>query len=93
MSEKVMRVPVSELTLVRVRCLQCKHDGVIEIPLAQARRAYRDKTCPFCQEYYVAKDETDYLDVLADAVAGLLELQKKKKLAVEFVLPAPPATP
>jgi hypothetical protein len=87
MSETVLRIPVSELNVVRVTCLRV-HNGekcgaTVEVPLGQLSRV---KECPVCEEPFSSQNP---FAALKHALQNAAELEKAAAL-IEFVVPAKP---
>jgi hypothetical protein len=85
-SEKILKILLSELTRVRVRC---NHEGcgmVYEMPLADLL-GRNFENCPICRKALVVERSDEpacHLDNLAKILVGIA---KQKNVQVEFVLP------
>ena len=99
MGERVMKVPLSELKLVRVVCKGTTGGGpcgaVFEMPLERLATTFRESPqlavwrCPFCkEEYHLSDPRGGHLDPFAPFVKAALDLASLgDRLGVEFVLP------
>jgi len=88
MSERVLRVLLSELATVRIRCLRPECGMVYEMTLA-AMKDRNFTACPCCRQPLVlhTKGEFGYdLSDLAKTIAYLANAQAGT-VGVEFVLP------
>lgn len=88
MSEHILKILLSELSTIRIRCKKCRTHGTLEMPVARLDRIgeYR---CPMCLEPFW-KDQADknnHLIGLQEAIEGLAE--DADRIEVEFVIPAP----
>lgn len=93
MSEEMLKILLSELKMIRVRCLG-NRDGspcgaVIEFPVAKLKGFFSsDPKCPSCKEPFVlgiAGGVVDPFDQLArtlDAFAGI-----RTQAEIEFIIP------
>jgi hypothetical protein len=87
MSEKMLRVNVSELTTFRIACLKCKR-GVVEVRVDRLDAALDGHgQCRLCKHEHFADPSADPFNGLKIALQDLQRL--KDTLAVEFDLPAP----
>lgn len=85
MTEKVYRVPIADVTAVRVVCGRC--GDVIETSPARVGRATTDKNCRSCGEEIESESPRGRpLSLLATA---LRELQESENLRVELVVKPP----
>lgn len=85
MPHTTLRFLLSELRTIRLKCLACRTNAAIEMPIAKLDRI-EGFCCPICKESFDAnRDGKDYLAMLQDAVSGLQNAAKK--LQIEFVLP------
>lgn len=86
MSERVLRILLSELTRVR---LCCKNDGcgtTFEMALTDlAKRSY--ESCPVCKKPLVAFPKNEHCYGLDDLAKAIAFLNGQGALEVEFVLP------
>ncbi len=90
MSEKMLRIDLTELKTVRVRCKQCNH-GVIEVPIDRLDKVLNYGECKFCNTRLLPKrpggSQGDALNDLRLAVAELERV--KSDISIEFEIPAP----
>lgn len=86
MSERILKVLLSELATVRLRC---KHDGcgtVFEMPLRSlADRKY--EKCPVCARPLVEFPKNEHCYGLNDLAKAIAFIETQKNLGVEFVIP------
>jgi hypothetical protein len=87
MSEKLFRFLLSELTIIRVCCLNPVCKGVIEIPLDKLRTMFPKCCCPLCrQQFHQPYDDGSHLlEWLGKAIEELKAI--KDKVEIEFSLP------
>lgn len=89
MSEHVLKVLLSELNVVRVRCLNTHCAAVVETTLDRLDVVLGQDQCPMCHTSYgdpLHRGASPLRDLLA-AMRGALRL---KACEIEFVLPAKP---
>jgi peptide subunit release factor 1 (eRF1) len=93
-SEHLLKVLLSELTTVRVRCLNDRCGATVEVALANLDRAFRHYACPACQKEFGPAQrsqpgpEPNRLRELQAAVEELARDAGRQGFEVEFVLPA-----
>ncbi len=89
MSEKLLRILLSELTLVRVRCLNQACLRVCELEIGKLGSTYAQNVCPLCHTPFQAVPPhghlRDQLSKLSEAIEGLKAA--KDQIEVSFVLP------
>jgi hypothetical protein len=85
MSEKMLRIQLSEIATVRITCKQCKR-GVIEVPIERLGQALEQGGCRFCRSDVIAPTSNDPLNALRMAIEELRRLESK--LGIEFEIPA-----
>ena len=85
MSETILRILLSELTTVRIRCQFC--DTIVELPVESLAKRFDAERCAHCHEYFdMNKENVNPLAALSDAINGFAKF--KDKLEVGFILPA-----
>jgi hypothetical protein len=82
MSEKILKVLLSDLHTVRVLCKQCR--AIVELSLEDLAKKYQSGYCPICKACLVAPSDNTIVD-LSNAIRGLQELHQH--LNIEFLLP------
>ncbi len=95
MSQKMLRIPLEDLTTVRVKCKgKIQREGkseldcpmVYEVAIDQLGNAFPNDQCPRCNQSYWNKSAmTNPLASLSNAVQGLQSIHKQ--LEIEFDLP------
>ena len=85
MSEKMLRVQLSELATVRVVCKKCNR-GVIEVPLARLGMALDHGACRLCNHEFFPDTKPNRL---GDLQLAIEELNQLRDLGVEFEIGAP----
>jgi hypothetical protein len=84
MSEKMIRVKLSELATIRIVCKKATCGGISEVPIAEVERLIGGK-CRHCEQSLRVGNE-DALASLAEAIKNLTAI--KNKVEVEFEIPA-----
>lgn len=84
MSEKLFKFYLSELNIIRIRCMNTGCGLVSEVPLADLDRFFRSGECPHCRGPVKDGDKNRLVE-LAQAVRGLKAIEKT--VQVEFVIP------
>ncbi|MGA8761432.1 MAG: hypothetical protein WB562_00965 [Candidatus Sulfotelmatobacter sp.] len=82
----MLRIPLSELTTARVRCLKCGK-GVIEVSIERLDTALLKGECRFCKTEFFTPTDTDPLNALRLALAEVNRLGEV--LQVEFEIASP----
>jgi hypothetical protein len=83
MSEKLLKLLLSELSTIRVHCKKCRSNATIELPVDRIDRLFDKWECPICNEPF-RKDKVDsanYLTMLAKAIEGIKEAADKVEIA------------
>jgi hypothetical protein len=88
MSAKSLKIPLTELTTLRLICKNPGCNAILETTLENLHRLFKDFECPLCNTKfgYAKKGGPDPLKGLAHAVLELLNIQDKA--AFEFVVPS-----
>ena len=98
MPERLLKILLSELGVVRVTCLGTRADGqacqaVFEFPLEKLKgtfyqKATKDWACPFCATVF-APDPTGHgSDPFAALVQAVTQLHSiKDRMSVQFIIP------
>lgn len=88
-AERICRIPIADLTRVRVTCQKCKVSTEAQ-SLNAATTAIPDGTCRHCgTRFYETRHQQK--DLLAELAWAMEELSKRQEvLAVEFVIPESP---
>lgn len=82
--EKLLRIPIAELALLRITCPQC--GTASELPMEQVAKRIRGTDCPFCDVQLFAQGRTTAAANFALAVGDLL--REQGHVRVEIVVPA-----
>lgn len=87
MGERILKILLSELRLIRLRCRTCQQEAVIEVSIRDlgSNRVLASGRCPFCQNVIRPPQATNPFELLAQALNGLDQLEKL--VDVEFVVP------
>jgi len=87
MSEHLLKILLSELRLIRVRCKGCQSVTTIEVLIRElgANQVLSGARCPFCQNHFRPPQGPNPFDLLAKAFNGLDQLGQA--VDVEFVVP------
>lgn len=86
MSETLLKILLSELDTVRVRCMATDCKAITEVRLADVSRAFQGAKCPVCGAEFDSQSGTQSaLAALARAVRNTQAAADKYQ--VEFVLP------
>lgn len=87
MSEKFLKILLSELTTVRVVCLKC--NAVTEVMAAALGHTFQDGTCPPCHQavFMPSSQKPNPLKLLSDALWALQQ-QPTPTVSVEFSVKA-----
>ena len=85
MSEKVLRICLSELTTVRILCQgqngrSCS--GIVELTIEAMVETYKDQKCPLCGSN-ITNTSPNYLECLGRSI---LRLKEQNGLRLEFVI-------
>ena len=93
MSEHLLKILLSELSRVRIRCNACS--SVLELHHASLEDVYRDNRCPACKQAFVSVDTmfgkveaVEFMKHLKNTVA--LGSLFASQLSVEFTVPTDP---
>ena len=90
MRKQITIVPVSELTTVRIVCLNNGCNGIVEMPVSRLKppdNYTHDRfECPLCGNPFRG-DMAAPSDRLSILTKALVDLQKATKIRVEFVIP------
>jgi hypothetical protein len=87
MSEKLLKILLSELATARVICKKCGR-GIIEVPVDRLDTALMNGTCRFCNHPFLQRKAGGTLeDPLRDLRLAIEELRRMTDLEIEFVLP------
>ena len=92
MSEHLLKILLTELKTVRVRCKNDQCGAVIELPVEKLTDRFRSTVCPVCRSLFVppgsqaAAHGTNPFMNLAKAIE--LFVQLGSLVEIEFVLPA-----
>lgn len=94
MTETTLKILLSELTTVRIRCRKGTCRGVVEVPTDDLVKLTRNSaTCPICSEALVTTRDAhlDQLPSLGRAIKAVLAL--KDECVLEFSVPMAPTAP
>jgi hypothetical protein len=80
-SEKLFRFLLSELKTIRVICKNGVCGAIVEVPVDQAIKTFRNDQCPVCHKSFVPAS------IMSLAIAIQELNQKKDEVDVEFVIP------
>jgi hypothetical protein len=90
MSEKLLKILVGELKLVRLVCTKSDCGAVAEVTIEQLTGG-KEPACPICHTSYQTTMPGGGLDALTMMAVGLQTLAKaSERFTVEFVLPDKP---
>jgi hypothetical protein len=78
--ERVIKVPLSEIALIRFVCKVCK--AGVDVPVDRLAKA--KLTCPACGH---ESRRPDIDGAIINFAAGLCQLQNSKEIEVQFVIP------
>jgi len=87
MSEQLLRFLLSEIKRIRFRCLACKSEAAIDLPIDKLDRLFKDGECPLCREQLVddgAAGKNPFL-ALRNACKAFQDLADK--FTLELILP------
>jgi hypothetical protein len=84
-STKMVRIPIADLTVVRITCKHC--NACFEVPIADVAKRFRSGDCPFCTEtIFRGQERNKPIEQIAYVLSELAGDQKLSE--VEFVVPA-----
>jgi len=84
MSEHVLKILLSELVTVRVRCRQQGCGAIVEIPTEELDQKFHSGLCPFCRAV-LQLPQNNHLAELARALRELKAAHQQ--VEVQFVIP------
>lgn len=91
MKEALLRILLSELELVRVRCLDPACRRVVEVSIGKLGSSFPQNSCPFCGKAFQGippyEPIRDQLFKLGEVVMALKAAKDKGQIEVSFDLP------
>lgn len=89
-TEHVLRIPRSDLDLIRITCKHAGCGKTCEMSIRDARMTFQQGLCPFCLNPWAKNPGTlDTNPFVALLTAWQLFDGEKDQVDVEFVVPAP----
>jgi hypothetical protein len=90
MSERLFRFLLTELDIVRIRCMNGGCSGVIEMSVQSLQRPRKPLACPVCGLVFSAP-HAQSLEELGRALEAVKAASHLDKYEVQFVVPDPDA--
>lgn len=85
--EKILKIGLNELNIVRLRCNRSDCNGVAEMPLARLNAVTGGINCPSCGHQFTAAPVGSF-PVLKALASVIQSLSAEKGFSVEFVVPS-----
>ena len=92
MSEKLFRFLLSELDIIRIRCVVGNCSGVIEMSVKNLKGTHKAIACPVCGTSFSSENPVTapgLLEELGNVLERVKAASQRDKFEIQFIVPEP----